>query len=1086
MQPFSTANKLGAIKMMAVTCVAGLVGALSACGGSVATDSLQLTSIAVGPPQAKVAKGLTTAFSATGIYSNGSRQDIAASVAWTSSNPSIASVSNSSGSNGLVTALNTGSTVITATLGGVSGTTTLTVTGATLVSIGVTPTSPHIAVGLTQSFTATGVYTDNSTLNVTSSVTWSSANLDVVAISNSKGANGLATMVGGGSTVITATLGDLSGTTPLTVTGATLVSLGVTPANIRAPVGPSPKFAATGVYSDNSTHDLSAVVTWSSSDSTVATISNASGSIGLATTIKPGSTTITATLGAISGTTPFTVTSATLASIGVTPAAPSVAAGLTRQFTATGVYSDNSSYDITTLAVWSSSITSVATISNASSFNGVATALNPGSTTVTATLGSVSGSAVFTVTAATLVSIGVTPPNAGIAIGTTEQFTATGTYTDNSTQNLTAVAAWSSSATNVASVSNAAGSSGLATALSQGLATITAAFGGTSGSGTLTVSSARLTSIAVAPQTISIADDTSQQFMATGSFSDNSTQDLTAEVAWTSSDSATALVSNAPGFNGLATALDLGSTTIAAALGNVSGSASMTVTDAPLVSIAVTPANPTIPDGSVQQFTAIGTYADNTTRNLTSLVTWSSSDSTVSTVSNASGSNGSATALGVGSTTIAAAFAGVSVSATLTVTSATLVSIAVTPLTATIASGANQQFTATGTFTDNSTENLTTTVTWSSSSQSVASISNASGSQGLATGASVGSASISAASGSITSPTVMLNVSVAQQYTYVANDGDGTVSQYSIGAAGALTALNPATAAAGADPESIVVDPTGRYAYVANNGDGTISQYTLVAGLLTAMSPATASAGNNPQSIVIDPTGRYAYGANDGDGNVSQYTIGSTGALTAMSPATVPSGSYPQSIAVDPTGRYVYVANADGTISQYSIGPGGLLSAMSPATVTAGSDPQCIAVDPTGRFAYVANGIDDTLSEYSIGASGGLSAMSPATVATDVDPEAVIVDPTGRYVYVANEVGTISQYTVGAGGTLTAMNPATVQAGTAPQSITVDRTGHYLYVANDGDNTVSQFAIGAGGGLSSSTSAIVSTGSGPYSITTAY
>lgn len=83
-----------------------------------------------------------------------------------------------------------------------------------------------------------------------------------------------------------------------------------------------------------------------------------------------------------------------LLSIAVTPATPTVSAGSTQQFTATGTYSDNSTQDLTTSVTWSSSNTSVATISSP---GGLATAVAPGSSTITATLGSISGSTVLTV-----------------------------------------------------------------------------------------------------------------------------------------------------------------------------------------------------------------------------------------------------------------------------------------------------------------------------------------------------------------------------------------------------------------------------------------------------------------------------------------------------------------------------------------------------------------------------------------------------------------------------------------------------------------------------------------------------------------
>jgi hypothetical protein len=88
---------------------------------------------------------------------------------------------------------------------------------------------------------------------------------------------------------------------------------------------------------------------------------------------------------------------------------------------------------------------------------------------------------------ATLVSISVTPANPSLVRGSMQQFTATGAYSDNSVQNLTTAAHWSSSNTSVASISNAAGSNGAATATAAGTATITATAGSISGTTNLTV-----------------------------------------------------------------------------------------------------------------------------------------------------------------------------------------------------------------------------------------------------------------------------------------------------------------------------------------------------------------------------------------------------------------------------------------------------------------------------------------------------------------------------------------------------------------------------------------------------------------------
>lgn len=1059
--------------------------ALAGCGGS----GSSLTSIEIGPPGASIAKGLTTKLIATGIYSDGSKADLTAEVSWSSSDSGVVSIGNGSSSPGLATARAPGSAIVTASMGGVSGTVSLNVTAAALVSIGVTPASLSFALGLTSQLNATGIYTDNSTQNITASVNWSSAAVTIVSVGSAASSKGLATAAGLGSTVVTATLNGVSASVTVTVTGATLVSVDITPAALALPTGLTHRYTATGVYSDHSTHDLTGSATWSSSASAVATVSNAAAGAGLVTAISPGSAIITAGLDGISGTALLTVTAAMLVSVEVTPANATVNMGLGLQYTATGVFSDNSMQNLTATAIWSSSALSIATISNASGYEGLVTTVGVGSVSLTATLGTKSGSATLNVAAPALVSIGVTPANSPpVARGLEQQFTAIGVYADNSTQNLTASAAWSSSAPSVAAISNAAGSNGLATALSQGSTTITASFAGVvSASVTLAVSSVTLVSIAVTPANAAIAAGTGQQFAAIGTFSDGSTQVLTTAVTWASSDATVASVSNAPEFNGTAAALAQGSTTITAMLGSITGTTSLTVTPATLVSIAVTPANASVPDGMTEQFTATGMYSDGSAQDLTAAVTWSSSAAGTASISNAAGSQGLATALAVGSTSIGAALGGVVSSTPLSITSATLVSIAVTPASATVANGSVRQFTATGTYTDHSTQNLTASVTWSSSATTVATISNAAGSEGLATAAALGSTSIGAASGSIVSAPVTLTVSAGVQYAYVTDNGDDTVSQYSVGAGGALSALSPATVASGVGPDAICVDPTGSYAFVANSGDNTVSQYTLGAGgALVAMNPASIAAGNYPQSITVDPTGRYVYVVDNGDNTVSQYTIGAGGTLTPMSSATVATGGYPQSIAIDPTGRYAYVVNASGTLSEYTLGSGGALTPMSPASVPAGTYPQAIAIDPTGRYAYVANGADDTLSQYLIAAGGALTPMSPSTVGTDVDPQAVTVDPTGRYVYVANQAGTVSAFTIGTRGALTAVNPAAVQSGDDPQAVAVDLSGQYVYVANEGDNTLSEFSLGIGGVLGTASSATIATGSAPDSIVMAY
>ena len=715
----------------------------------VTVTNASLVSIAVDPPAPSIANGTTQQFTATGLFTDFTTQDLTTTAAWSSSDVGIATISNALGSQGRASGIAVGSTTITASFGGISGVTALTVTAATMVSIDVTPPDPSISNGTTQQFTATGVFTDLTTQNMTTSVTWSSSAEGVATISNALGTQGLATSSAVGVTTITATFGGLSGSTTLTVKAATLVTVDVTPAEPSIANGAKQQFTASGTYTDNSTQDITSLVTWSSSSEGVATISNAPGSEGHATGTAVGVTTIRATSDSIAGQTRLTVTAATLVSLAVTPANPSIANGTQQQFGATGTYTDNSTQDLTTEVTWSSSEEDVATISNAESGKGLATGSAVGKTTIRATFGSIAGTTQLTVKTATLDTIEVTPPDPSIPNGRDQQFKATGIYTDNSKQDLTESVTWSSSEEGVATISNANGSEGLASAKKVGSTLITASSGEISGVSVLTVTAGILISIQVTPVVETITVGTSRQFTATGTYSDGSTQNLTTAVTWTAFTDGAATISNAVGSKGRATGTGVGSTAIVAKLGEIAGEATLTVTAATLQSIAVTPAKPSIANGTQQQFGATGTYSDDSTQDLTTEVTWSSSDDEIATISNSESRKGLATATAVGKTTIRARLGSISGSTELTVTRATLDRIEVTPPDPSIPNGTEKQFTATGIFTDKSKQDLTTAATWSSEDEDVATISNAEGSEGLAHAKKVGSTRITASFGEL-------------------------------------------------------------------------------------------------------------------------------------------------------------------------------------------------------------------------------------------------------------------------------------------------------------------------------------------------
>jgi len=461
---------------------ASTVTAVSGAVASSTTLSVKVTVLVglnITPVNSATALGTRQQFKATGTYSDGSTLDLTSTVAWKSMNVAVATVNNQ----GLATTVAVGSTSITATSGTVTGSTTLSVTPAALVSLAITPAVSSIPLGMTQQFTATGTFTDGSTQDLTKTVQWSSNPTTVATISNVFNAAGLASSIGTGSAQIMATSGAISGSTTLSVTAAALRSIAVTPANPSIALGTTQQFIATGTFSDGSAQDLSATVIWASDTVSTATVNKT----GLATSIGTGSATVSATSSTVTGSTVLTVAAATLLSIVINPPDAATPLGTTQQFTAAGTYTDGTTQDLTGLGHWSSTIASVATISNSAGTAGLATALSPGSTSIGINIGSISASATLIVSSAALVSITINPQSATIALGTTQQFTATGTYTDGSTQDLTPVVTWISSSAQVAIVSNTAGISGLATSAGVGTTSITATSGPISASTNLTV-----------------------------------------------------------------------------------------------------------------------------------------------------------------------------------------------------------------------------------------------------------------------------------------------------------------------------------------------------------------------------------------------------------------------------------------------------------------------------------------------------------------------------------------------------------------------------------------------------------------------
>jgi hypothetical protein len=347
-----------------------------------------LSSIQIAPATPSISLGLQQLFVATGTFSNGSNE-ILASVLWSSSDAAVVGISNDATDTGFATTLSQGSGIISASAVGVSGSANVSVSAPNLVSITVTPQSAVIPLGGSQQFTATGLYTDGTTQDLTATATWTSSS-NVVAVINS---SGIAAGLFQGSTTIQAAFGNLTGSTSAIVGPPALVSTVLSPSSATIALGTSQQYQLTGNYTDGSTQNVTNAATWSASPSSAVNLS-ASGS---ATGLQQGAVTVTATIGTISSSGTLTIGAPSLVSVSLSPASPSINVDGSQQFAATGTYSDGSTNDVTASATWSSSSGNIGSISA----SGLATALQAGTTTITGQVNGINGATTLTVTGGT-------------------------------------------------------------------------------------------------------------------------------------------------------------------------------------------------------------------------------------------------------------------------------------------------------------------------------------------------------------------------------------------------------------------------------------------------------------------------------------------------------------------------------------------------------------------------------------------------------------------------------------------------------------------------------------------------------------
>ena len=223
----------------------------------------------------------------------------------------------------------------------------------------------------------------------------------------------------------------------------------------------------------------------------------------------------------------------------------------------------------------------------------------------------------------TLMGVAVGPTGQSVNLSASVQLTATASYSDGTSADVTSTARWSSSDASTANVGTGQRNPGMVVGVASGSVTISAAFGGQTGSTTVTVGSAKLTSVAINPTNPTIAVGAKENFTAKGSYSDGTTGDVTFTANWTSSDPAVATIQA-----GTAVGVANGSSNIQASL---AGATALTILNVSTsggtqVGLNLSEINPSIAPGATLTIIAEAVFDNNSKQNVTDSATWKSSD----------------------------------------------------------------------------------------------------------------------------------------------------------------------------------------------------------------------------------------------------------------------------------------------------------------------------------------------------------------------------------------------------------------------------------------------------------------------------
>lgn len=684
---------------------------------AVTVGAATLVGLAISPPRPRGLEGSDLSVEATGVFSDGTAQSMTGSVQWSVDDQTVGYFARP----GVVTLLGPGTTTLRAVAGAVQVEAELAVVPPAPAQLEIFPAWPDPLLVASDLHLSAFVTHLDGTVAPTAPV-WSSTGpaLPVSAFGD------LVAQSAGQSTVV-ASDGALGAQVVAESTADAGVSWLVWPFESVVPVGAQGALAFERAHADGTVQDLTTVAGWRDADDDAGTVDVETGETG--GTVRPrepgARVSVLAVLPGKSGRGWVRAPVGT-PKLEIVPPAGALPVAARTRLAAVGHWPDGTVVDLTSSASWTATPDGMLVVGDGPTA-GLVLGADAGVSTLRARFDGATAQAPVSAEAQGG-TLEAWPPGATLAAGTALPLSLSLISASGESTDVTTDAVWISTAPKVALVTNAPGQQGDLLAQTAGTALLTARVDGLQSSIAVRVTGATLVGMNVQgpPSTVTWAP---AQFVASGRFSDGSTQDLTRWVSWTSSGPAVLRVRGTGTERGSASGLTPGSVVVTARpRGGPMTSVPAVVNGTALVSIAVRgPSNP-VAAGTHARLQALGSGADGTEVDVTPLVEWTSADPGVAGVSSVI-RPGWVTTLRPGTTTIGARLSGVIGTAVLHVSTEGLVGLSLSAPSS-LQSGARAIAVATATLSGGGEQRLDEDVIWSSDAPAILGVSNAPGGRG--------------------------------------------------------------------------------------------------------------------------------------------------------------------------------------------------------------------------------------------------------------------------------------------------------------------------------------------------------------------